>query len=138
MTMITEMVQNNIANCKKELEIGQASYNELISLVNRTQKSAAILLDTMEKRKINLEVLEVALKNLQEEDKYFDLSLLKSSNNPRIPYYGGESGLNNGFIQIRGCGEYKNKGFYLDKSLDWNIVNDKNNGLVLVPTRRKL
>lgn len=41
------------------------------------------------------------------------------------------------FFQIRTYGEYTNKGFYLNESiLNWEIVRDDDNYLVLLPTKK--
>jgi hypothetical protein len=39
-------------------------------------------------------------------------------------------------LAVRGFGEYKNKGFYLDEKYNWEIVKDSFDHLVLIPTRK--
>ena len=40
------------------------------------------------------------------------------------------------FLSVRLCGEYQNKGFYLNDSYNWKIVKDNENQFVLIPTRK--
>lgn len=40
------------------------------------------------------------------------------------------------FLSVRLCGEYQNKGFYLNDSYNWEIVKDNENQFVLIPTRK--
>ena len=39
-------------------------------------------------------------------------------------------------LAVRGFGEYKNKGFYLNDDYNWEIVKDSFYDLVLIPTRK--
>jgi len=75
-------------------------------------------------------------------DKYFDLSKLKTLeyvDNGRIfsfdscQYAGFDDYL---FLQIRFGGEYANKGFYLSKNYKWQLVEDEDGALVLLPTKK--
>lgn len=40
------------------------------------------------------------------------------------------------YIQVRGGGEYENKGFYLNSTVNWEIVTDSQEIQVLVPTKK--
>jgi seryl-tRNA synthetase len=84
-----------------------------------------------------IKACEKKLKALQEEldKKYFDLSKL-----PKFPFtetdaqkagFGDE-----GFFQVRGYGENKNKAFYLANTCDWELTRDSNKALCLIPTRK--
>jgi hypothetical protein len=42
----------------------------------------------------------------------------------------------NTLLAVRGFGEYKNKGFYLNDDYNWEIVKDSFDDLVLIPTRK--
>lgn len=75
-----------------------------------------------------------------EESKYFDLSHLLKEVSNRI--FTDEEAIacgftNSDFLQVRGVGEYKEKGFYLSDEYNWSIVKDSDNTLVLVPTKKK-
>jgi hypothetical protein len=75
------------------------------------------------------------------ENKYFDLSGLKKDKSEGNYIFTHEQGKKAGFgsyhfLQVRGCGEYENKGFYLHPDYNWGIVNDSNGVLVLLPTKK--
>ena len=76
-----------------------------------------------------------------EKNKYFDLSGLKKDKSEGNYIFTHEQGRNAGFgsyhfLQVRGCGEYENKGFYLHSDYNWEIVKDSNGVLVLLPTKK--
>jgi hypothetical protein len=75
-----------------------------------------------------------------EENKYFDLSHLterRDTNRIFTDEQAEKCGFSDAaFFQVRGIGEYKGKGFYLDNDYNWEIVKDSVGHLVLVPTKK--
>jgi hypothetical protein len=75
-----------------------------------------------------------------EENKYFNLSHLterRDTNRIFTDEQAEKCGFSDAaFFQVRGTGEYKGKGFYLDNDYNWEIVKDSDDILVLVPTKK--
>lgn len=80
-------------------------------------------------------------------NKYFNLKELRRKPRPSDGAYGGtflfSAGMSRAagfltcsFLQIRGSGEFKDKGFYLDNDYNWEIVKDKEGMMCLVPTKK--
>lgn len=46
--------------------------------------------------------------------------------------------VDDGFMQVRSCGDYYNQAFYLDRyHYDWKLVDDTGGDLLLIPTPRQ-
>ncbi len=79
-------------------------------------------------------VLEKLFPEVKKEGKEFDFSKLPHTIlGDRLPL---PSGFRNTSIQIRASGSYRNRAFWLDDSLNWNIVRDSEGQEVLIPTRK--
>lgn len=63
--------------------------------------------------------------------KYFGKDVIDNSIDVSHVTITGDAGL-----CIREFGEYKNKGFYLSSTHNWEIVTDNRNQKVLIPTKR--
>lgn len=68
--------------------------------------------------------LQTLFPEVFEEDKYLDLG---------GQYKSSVSSL----VCVRGNGEFKNKGWYLNSGYNWEIIKDSEGFRVLVPTKRK-
>ena len=79
-----------------------------------------------------IEEIESELKELRtkltQEKKYFDLSEIRDST---LDHSGS-----NGFICVRNTREYRNKAFYLNADLNWEIKKDSEGLLCLIPTKK--
>ena len=69
----------------------------------------------------------------KQESKYFDLS---DNANWMLGRKWDFCDLFSYDIQMRNEAEFKNKGFYLNDSYNWEIVRDSNDELVLLPTKK--
>ena len=77
-----------------------------------------------------------------EEIKYFNLLPLVNDNSTAdYGIFDEETAMKCGFsddhfLQVRGTGEYENKGFYLHDAYEWRLLKDRMNALVLIPTKK--
>lgn len=87
------------------------------------------------------EILKTLFPEVFENNKYFDLDRLETSELKNIGIFSEKSSIeagfkDNSFLEIRNCGYYRNKGFYLSSKYDWTLIKDSNSELCLIPTKK--
>lgn len=73
------------------------------------------------------------------EDRYFDLEKLENVGGiPSFDYFKAvEAGFRDGkYLQICGHGEFVNKAFALSNECNWELKEDDNGTLCLIPTKK--